>query len=308
MLRPLHIFPTVLFSFVFLVLSAQKKGYERGYIITLDGDTIQGQVKDRSDPFADLYSRIRFIPKGKRSRDKYGPWEILGYGLGGREYESVRFREESAFFSLRYFTDAQAPRTFLRVIHRDGPLTYYHREFIYDDNFELDFFPLIHREGEEEMVRVTQGILGLKRERLMEYFRDCEALVEALSTKELKEADEVYTFYLDHCMHPSYPGEYPTSLEGRWEIDLRPTPDAEPYLQEFSITSISGNTFEGFFYGSPLEEARLNRNWDQLFFAFTTRDQSHAYYHSGYLRDGVLYGVTYCPGREFVQPWTGVPK
>ena len=309
MLPPLRAIPLIFFLFSVLNLSSQKKGYDRGYIITLDGDTLQGQVKDRSpDPFTDLYSRIRFIPEGKRSRDKYGPWEIMGYGSGGREYESVRFREESAFFAIRYFTDAQAPWTFLRLIRRDDPLTYYHREFIYDDNFVLDYFPLIYREGEEEMVRVTQGILGLKRERLMEYFRDCEVLVDALSRKELKEAMEVYDFYLEACMPDAEDGFYPDTLEGRWEIDLRPDPDADPYLQEFNVTGVSGNTFQGYFYGSPLENARLNRNWDELFFAFTTRDQTFEYYHSGYLREGVLYGVTYCPGREFVQPWTGVLK
>lgn len=307
---PLHSFPIVFFSFLFFVLSAQKKGYEPGYIITLEGDTLSGHVKDRSpEPFTELYTRIRFIPEGRRSRDKYGPWEILGYGVRERIYEAVPLREESAFFKLRYSTDAAGPMTFLRLIRRDGPLTYYHKEFIYDDNSYLEYFPLFYREGEREMVRVTQGILGLKRERLMEYFEDCEVLVEALANKEvLKEADEVYDFYLDNCLEPFLAVEIPDSLEGRWEIDLRQAPDAEPYLQEFSVSRVSGNTFEGFFYGSPLEDARLNRNWDELFFAFTTRDRTYVYYHSGYLRDGELYGVSYCPGREFVQPWTGVRK
>ncbi len=98
------------------------------------------------------------------------------------------------------------------------------------------------------------------------------------------------------------------TLEGVWVIDLRPSPDAEPYTQEFKVTEVSGNTFQGIFYGSRLEEARINRNWDQLYFAFSTKDGSFAYYHSGYLKDGVLYGISYCPGREFVQPWTGVRK
>ncbi|NER10052.1 hypothetical protein SAMN06265375_101416 [Muriicola jejuensis] len=98
------------------------------------------------------------------------------------------------------------------------------------------------------------------------------------------------------------------TLEGVWVIDLRPSPDAEPYTQEFEVTQVSGNTFQGFFYGSPLEGARINPNWDQLYFAFSTKDRSFDYYHSGYLKDGKLYGVSYCPGREFVQPWTGVRK
>jgi hypothetical protein len=49
------------------------------------------------------------------------------------------------------------------------------------------------------MVRVTQGIRGLKRKRLIEYFWDCPALVKAIEKKELNEIDEVYNFYLEHC-------------------------------------------------------------------------------------------------------------
>lgn len=303
-------FNTILFLFlwVFATLNAQKKGYEPGYIITQAGDTLLGQVKDRSpEPFVELYSRIRFVPEGRKSRTKYGPWELLGYGAGGRDYVAVPFREESAFFKFRYYLDGPE-KVFLRVLRRDGPLTYYHREFIYDDNDFLDFYPLIHREGQREIVRVTQGILGLKRERLMAYFSDCELLVEAVANKELREAEAVYDFYLKNCLEQSLPGRNPDSMLGSWEIDLRPSPDADPYVQEFRVTGISGNTFQGYFYGSPVKQAKLNRNWNRLYFAFTTSDQTHDYFHSGYLLNGKLYGVSYCPGREFVQPWTGVVK
>jgi hypothetical protein len=303
----------LLLLFVFVMshprLEAQKKDYFPGYIITLEGDTISGSIKDRDpEPFVELYNRIRFIPEGRGKKTKFGPEDILGYSVEGRIYEAVPFREEVAFFKFRYYTDPGSPYTFLRRIRRDGPLTYYHREFIHDDNFFQDFYPLIHREGDREMVRVTQGMLGLKRERLAEYFRDCGALVEALATKELTEAEAVYDFYLDHCLEGPMGNPLLSTLEGLWEVDLRPDPEADPYTQEFRVTRVSANSFEGFFYGSPVESARLNRNWDELFFAFTTRDQTFEYYHSGYLRDGVLYGVSYCPGRELVQPWTGVRK
>lgn len=99
-----------------------------------------------------------------------------------------------------------------------------------------------------------------------------------------------------------------SSLLGEWIIDLRPTPDAEAYFQSFFIESIEENTFNGTFYGSELENSLLNREWDKLYFAFSTNDSSNAYYHSGYLEDGKIYGMTYCPGRNFTAPWTGVKK
>lgn len=94
-------------------------------------------------------------------------------------------------------------------------------------------------------------------------------------------------------------------LVGNWTIDLRPSPDAEGYYQTFNVASLERNTFQGSFYGSKVENAFFNKNWDRLYFAFTTKDQSNTYYHSGYLMDGELLGISYCPTREFTAPWSG---
>lgn len=97
-----------------------------------------------------------------------------------------------------------------------------------------------------------------------------------------------------------------TDLEGDWTIDLRPFKNAVPYYQTFEVKSVKDKSFSGSFYGSRVTEAKLNRNWDRLYFAFTTYDSSNAYYHSGYLKDGKVYGITYCPNRNMVSPWTGI--
>jgi len=54
----------------------------------------------------------------------------------------------------------------------------------------------------DEMVRVTQGILGLKRNRLKEYFQNCPELVDAIEKKEMDEILEVYYFYMNQCVDP----------------------------------------------------------------------------------------------------------
>ena len=97
-------------------------------------------------------------------------------------------------------------------------------------------------------------------------------------------------------------------LEGSWKIDLRPSPDAEPYYQTFEITEVTKTGIEGSFYGSSLEDTFINEEWERLYFGFTTKDQSSSYFHSGYLLDGEIYGITYCPDRGFIQPWTGEKK
>ena len=98
------------------------------------------------------------------------------------------------------------------------------------------------------------------------------------------------------------------NLIGEWIIDLRPTPESEGYFQFFTVDSIDNNSFQGTFYGSELEKSLLNTSWEKLYFSFTTRDTSNEYYHSGYLLDDILYGITYCPNRKFTAPWTGRKK
>lgn len=190
----------ILFSFTIIQVQAQKKGYTPGYIINLEGETVTGQVKDRSTgTFMDLYKQIRFKPDHGGLRKKYGPDEILGYGYDDQHFEALPLTEESAFFRFRYYLNENNDRVFLKVVSSDRDLTYYQWEYVDDESSYLDYIPLFYRAGSAEMVRVTQGILGLKRNRLMEYFRDCPDLVRAIENRELNELDEVYYFYLEHC-------------------------------------------------------------------------------------------------------------
>jgi hypothetical protein len=191
----------ILFSCMLSPLSGQSKNYTQGYIITIEGDTIEGWIKDRSGGmFTDLYSRIRFKAENTPFKKKYSPDKILGYGFSDYIYESLPLREESSFFKFRYYVNEGNERVFLRVVLKNEVLTYYHWEYIEEDNNYLDYIPLFYRNGYDEMVRVNQGVLGLKRKHLAAYFHDCPELVHAIENKELKEITDVYYFYLDKCI------------------------------------------------------------------------------------------------------------
>ena len=191
----------ILIAFTIIPAHAQKKGYSPGYIINLEGETVEGQVKDRSSgSFIELYKRIRFIAHNAHFKRKFSPDEILGYGLDNQHFESVPLYEETAFFKFRYYVNEGKARVFLKVISMNDDLTYFHWEYVDSESNYLDYTPLFYRSGSNEMVRVTQGVLGLKRRRLMEYFWDCPTLVQALEKKELNEIDEVYNFYIARCV------------------------------------------------------------------------------------------------------------
>lgn len=193
----------ILFAFVITSIHAQKKDYSRGYILAPEGDTLEGWVKDRSSgTFMELYSRIRFKPDEARGKRKYGPDDILAYSVNGQLYESVPVMEENVFFKFTYPVGEGIERVFLKVITRAEGLTYYHWEYVDGDSNYLDYIPMFYREGYHEMVRVTQGILGLKRNKLASYFSDCPDLVHAIHSKQLDEIYEVCDFYLCHCLAP----------------------------------------------------------------------------------------------------------
>jgi hypothetical protein len=102
--------------------------------------------------------------------------------------------------------------------------------------------------------------------------------------------------------------ETQNNLLGEWKIDLRPTPDSPEYYQTLNIIKIDGKNLEGTFYGSPIKSGFINTEWEKTYFSFTTSDASNDYYHSGYILDGKLYGISYCPNRKLTAPWTGALK
>jgi hypothetical protein len=93
-------------------------------------------------------------------------------------------------------------------------------------------------------------------------------------------------------------------LVGVWKVDLRPTPDAPAYFQEFVVSSVQGKTFTGTFYGAPVEQARINTDWDAVRIAFVTSDASGPYNHSATLVGSRLEGLTNSTGRDFLSFWT----
>ena len=97
-------------------------------------------------------------------------------------------------------------------------------------------------------------------------------------------------------------------LVGTWRVDLRPTPDVEPYFKEFVVTSVQGNSFSGRFYDSPISQGRINADWGKLRIAFMTADESGPYHHSAILEGNKLEGLSNSTGRNFLAYWSAVKQ
>jgi len=99
-----------------------------------------------------------------------------------------------------------------------------------------------------------------------------------------------------------------SALKGVRTLDLRPSPSAEPYLQEFKILEVKNKDFSGTYYGSNFENGIFNTQWDKIYFGFSTSDQSSSYFHSGYIEKNKIFGVSYSMERHFIVPWSGIKK
>jgi CubicO group peptidase (beta-lactamase class C family) len=99
-----------------------------------------------------------------------------------------------------------------------------------------------------------------------------------------------------------------TAAGGTWILDLRPTPNSEPYLKDFIINPATGKDFNGEFYGTKFTTGKFNADWEYIYFAFTTSDKDNTYYHSGYIEGNKISGISYSPDRKFTSHWTGFKK
>lgn len=192
----------ILFSFVacLSLLSldqarAQSADYLPGYVVLSSGDTIRGLVMDRREgSFPELLNKIRIKPKNGRKR-KYRPKDIVAYGRREDHFISIWIHTEMIRLVNRYYSiPAKGEQTFVKVVRR-GRLNYYHWEYEDGEFNSIEFVPLFKQENRPEMVRVTQGILGLKKKRLSEYFMDCPKLVFAIQNSEVTSAEEILTFH-----------------------------------------------------------------------------------------------------------------
>ena len=185
----------IIVSLLMPALMFGQKHYQSGYIITLKNDTLTGFIKDRKpDPFGKLYKKIRFKSK-KIIRRKYGAHQIAGYKQGNNLFESLWIDVSQNIFRANYTSIPNSgEKCFLRVIVK-GYLSYYHWEYQDSESGYIDEIDLYKRVDEPSFVRVTQGILGLKKKRLAEYFQDCPGLVYKIESGELKDPVEIVNFY-----------------------------------------------------------------------------------------------------------------
>ncbi len=193
----MQLFFTLLTTLVFGsgVTFAQSGGFAHGFVVKYNGDTLRGAIKDRTaPPYERKYKKIRFRGKGLAS-GRYSPRKIAKYCVGGDCHQSLWMYSKRKFVKETHISQrGKGDKVFMKIVV-DGYLSLYYYEFNDAESHTIDYIPFYKRKDESELVRVTQGIFGLKKQLLVKYFADCPNLVEKIEKGEIKLPIEISEYY-----------------------------------------------------------------------------------------------------------------
>lgn len=195
---------TLSFCIIFLIVVnstfvlGQSK-YQNGYVVTNQNDTIFGQLRDRSpEPFGKIFKKVRMKGFWIFER-RYGPNDLNSYKIGNDIYESIWYDSYSELFSVFHVSiPGQGKKVFMRLADI-GRVKLYWDEYRDPDSGYEEAIPFFQKENSEEMIRVTQGILGFKEKYLANLFADCPELVKRMKDGFFETPEEMAEFYNLKC-------------------------------------------------------------------------------------------------------------
>lgn len=94
------------------------------------------------------------------------------------------------------------------------------------------------------------------------------------------------------------------ALEGRWIVDLRPSPEAPRYQKLMVLNTSPDQSIRGLFYESTIEAGRISTSNGRICFAFRTTDGNGPYQTSGCIVGDRIFGQTWAEHRKFILNWT----
>jgi len=191
-----------IFLFIKIALYAQNNTTE-DYIILRTGDTIVGTIKhiDESGISSKYYKKIRVINARDRQK-KYKRKDVSKFKSNGYTYEAFWLNQSSdkiVLFNPRYYIDSQEGELHFLKIITEGALNHYELEWFEQGESGINWMDLLKKEDDQFLLRASQGLFGLKRKVLKNYFRDCPKLIEQINNKQLNNVAAVVDFYNNQC-------------------------------------------------------------------------------------------------------------
>jgi hypothetical protein len=184
----------LVFLYVMLFVSYCFGQANADYIVNLKGDTLRGTVKDRKTGFrVEQLKTIRYKGEGYLLPKRFKPQQIQGYSAQGRNYESFRVNRKGLLGERLVILDGKS-NIFLRCSYADSRIKLLYHDYS-DEDGVIESVPYFLLSGRTEIVRATQGLLGLKRNLLSTYFNQHPELVRRINDKQVNTVLEIVSFF-----------------------------------------------------------------------------------------------------------------
>lgn len=168
--------------------------YTKGSVTLKNGTILHGEVANIKHGFRDkLLNCVKIKSSGKSFAKKYHPRKISGYSMGDRQFVSWRVKRNNALFKEMYSIHTGNEYKIFEL-QMEGHLSIYLEYFI-DEDLHIRTVPFFLKKNELLMVRATQGLFGLKKNLLLDYFVDCAPLIQLIKEKKVTTPEEVAIFY-----------------------------------------------------------------------------------------------------------------
>tara|TARA_R110002012_G_scaffold322108_1_gene555923 strand:+ start:38783 stop:39394 length:612 start_codon:yes stop_codon:yes gene_type:complete len=194
-------------GFLYLIFLPSKifsqEKYRGDFIVSLKGDTLFGEIQHINNKSISpkYYKKIRYTNQQGHLK-KFKRKDVSAFSVNNQVYEGFWLKpssENSLFGTFTYSLDPKKEeRYFLKILHR-GRLNHYELGWWEQGESLFQTLELFKKKEDLFLIRVDQGVLGLKRKSLLHYFQECPQLVEKIKNKTTKSASEIVDFYTTKC-------------------------------------------------------------------------------------------------------------
>ena len=276
-----------------------------GYIIGLQGDTIQGTIDYRSD--GRNCKECMFQPAGSSTYKAYTPQEISGY----------RFADNGIYYVTRTFMIDGVSQTFFAEFLLQGGISLYHYKS--DGQGAMDYYFLVDQNGEVALLKGEEFVTSYwaqdNRQNKRELLKDAahmlsksqeaqtrrDKLTSANLTRIVKRYDEQYCADSGDCVQFQYSEKATALAVTRFFIQ------AGVFFGQFHLRELSGyrpmkfsTTVPKLGVGLDMKVPRMGKNlsfqadlliskWDMTDHLFTQQQE----YHLEYICPQLDLGATY---------------
>ncbi|WP_194778567.1 hypothetical protein [Pararhodonellum marinum] len=193
----------ILFVFSAQFFSYAQNNNDLDFLVLHSGDKLYGSVEHINLKGVNprLHKKIRFTsPNGQRKQ--FRRKDVLAFRVDGITYESFWLSQSSRKFTLlnsKYDIDPKTGELhFLKLITK-GNLSHYQMEWWEQGESTLMWMDLLKKERDPFLIRATQGIFGIKKNLLVNYFSNCFDLKTQIEQEEFKDVYQIVDFYNRNC-------------------------------------------------------------------------------------------------------------